>query len=262
MVDVEDVQTQGFVLVGESSPSLNYDDIIRRVLVEQRRRKAEEPEKLLLKLKEEEMVIEEEEEEDNIDDDLYEYIDSFPEGNEDDDDQGLSGLLIVNPYVQQKIEDFMNEEINEQEEDHQQEFSSSGKQHVDQEFKYAQEADKYDEVIVEEASDSSDEETNFHYSGVDDTFPSLIEMFKDQNEDEIRRKIVEKITTKGVSRTIPRENLEEERKKWFKAMPKERKILRSLQYFTHNAGISWGDILSWGYLEDLQVYSIRWEQGV
>ncbi|MFS7976569.1 hypothetical protein Hanom_Chr10g00893991 [Helianthus anomalus] len=78
MVDVEDVQTQGFVLVGESSPSLNYDDIIRRVLVEQRRRKAKEPEKLLLKWKEEEMVIEEEEEEDKIDDDLYEYIDNFP----------------------------------------------------------------------------------------------------------------------------------------------------------------------------------------
>ncbi|MFS7976568.1 hypothetical protein Hanom_Chr10g00893981 [Helianthus anomalus] len=91
------------------------------------------------------------------------------------------------------------------------------------EFMYAQEADKYDEVIVEEASDSSDEETNFHYSGVDDMFPSLAKMFKDHNEDEIRRNIVEKITTKD---------------------------------------ISWGDILSWGYLEDLQVYSIRREQGV
>ncbi|MFS7962433.1 hypothetical protein Hanom_Chr08g00726571 [Helianthus anomalus] len=90
------------------------------------------------------------------------------------------------------------------------------------EFKYAQEADKYDDVIVEEASDSSDEETDFHYSGVDETFPSLAEMFKDQNEDEIRRKIVEKITTEGVPRTIPIENLAEERKKWFKVMPNER----------------------------------------
>ncbi|MFS8006757.1 hypothetical protein Hanom_Chr14g01252921 [Helianthus anomalus] len=45
-------------------------------------------------------------------------------------------------------------------------------------------------------------------------------------------------------------------------MPKERKTLRALQYFTHNKEISWGDILSWGYLEDLQVYAIRREQGV
>ncbi|MFS7954120.1 hypothetical protein Hanom_Chr07g00626581 [Helianthus anomalus] len=140
MVDVEDVQVQGFVL-----------------------------------------------EEDKIDDALFDYIDNYPEGNnnkDDDDDQGLSGLLIVNLSLQQKTEDFLNDEINEQEEDHQQESSSSGKQHVDHyEFKYAQEADKYDEVIVEEASDSSDEETNFHYSCVDDTFPSLAEIFKDQKED-------------------------------------------------------------------------------
>ncbi|MFS7988766.1 hypothetical protein Hanom_Chr11g01038721 [Helianthus anomalus] len=45
-------------------------------------------------------------------------------------------------------------------------------------------------------------------------------------------------------------------------MPKERKFLRPLQYFTHDADISWGDILSWGYLEDLQVYAIRREQEV
>ncbi|MFS7960816.1 hypothetical protein Hanom_Chr08g00707461 [Helianthus anomalus] len=99
---------------------------------------------------------------------------------------------------------------------------------------------KYNEVFVEEATDSSDEETTFHYAGVDEMFPSLAEMFKDQNEDEVRRKIVEKITTEGVPRTIPRENLVEERKKWFKVMPKERKFIRPLEYFTHDANISWG----------------------
>ncbi|KAF5762553.1 hypothetical protein HanXRQr2_Chr16g0778031 [Helianthus annuus] len=49
---------------------------------------------------------------------------------------------------------------------------------------------------------------------------------------------VTKITTEGVPRTIPRENLVEERKKWFKVMPKERKFIRPLQYFTHDADIS------------------------
>ncbi|KAF5768070.1 hypothetical protein HanXRQr2_Chr14g0632081 [Helianthus annuus] len=316
MIDVEADQAQSFILVGKAtSLSYSFDDIIRRIQIEQRRRKAKEPEMLLLQWKEEE-----EEEEEKIDDDLFEYIDNYPEGNEDDDDdddQGLSGLLIVNPSVQQRIEDFMNDEINEQEEDHQQESSSSGKQHADQvfltqptliylharfegeievprsraemleelglddgkfkfdiedeipsspekeyEFKYVQEADKYNDVIVEEASDSSDEETVFHYAGVDNTFPSLAEMFKEQNEDKVRRKIVEKITTEGVPRTIPRENLAEERKKWFKVIPKERNFIRPLEYFTHDANISWGDILSWGYLEDLQVYAIRREQGV
>ncbi|MFS7935683.1 hypothetical protein Hanom_Chr05g00406461 [Helianthus anomalus] len=246
-------------------------------------------------------------------------IDNYDPLNDkdDDEDQGSSGLLIVNPSVQQKIEDFMNDEINEQEEDQHQESSSSGKKHTNQvflmqptvvylnarvegelevprsrdemleelgledgkfkfdiedeipsspekeyEFKYAQEADKYNDVIVEEAFDSSDKETVFHYVGVDETYPSPAEMFKEQNEDKVRRKIVEKITTEGVPRTIPRENLVEEWKKWFKVMPKERKFIRPLQFFTHDADLSWGDILSWGYLEDLQVYAIRREQGI
>ncbi|MFS7978184.1 hypothetical protein Hanom_Chr10g00912591 [Helianthus anomalus] len=87
-------------------------------------------------------------------------------------------------------------------------------------------------------------------------------MFKDRNEDDIKRKIVEKISTKGVPETVPREISAEERKKWFKNMPKERKTPRALQYFTHSKNLSSGDILSWGYLEDLKVYAIRREEGV
>ncbi|KAJ0789265.1 hypothetical protein HanPI659440_Chr05g0201461 [Helianthus annuus] len=242
---------------------------------------------LLLKWKGEEEVVEDEEEdgdeEDKIDEELFDYINNYPEGDDDGNDQGTSGLLIVNPTVEQRIEDFLNDEINEQEDDQHQEASTSGKHHIDQvfltqptviylharnegelevlrsraemleelglddgkfkfdiedetppspkkeyEFVYAQEADKYNDVIVEDVSDSFDEETDFHYSGVDETFPSFAEMFKDQNEDEIRRNIVEKISTEGVPKTIPRENLAEERKKWFKVMPKERKYIRPL----------------------------------
>ncbi|MFS8002313.1 hypothetical protein Hanom_Chr13g01200641 [Helianthus anomalus] len=43
--------------------------------------------------------------------------------------------------------------------------------------RYAHEADHYDDVIVEDASDRSNEETDFYYSGVDETFPSFAEMF-------------------------------------------------------------------------------------
>ncbi|MFS7945313.1 hypothetical protein Hanom_Chr06g00522821 [Helianthus anomalus] len=90
-------------------------------------------------------------------------------------------------------------------------------------FKFANEADYFKDVIIEEGSDISDEDTPFHYSGVDDTFPTFAEMFKTHNEDEVRRKVVE------------RNSFEDK---------------------------SLGDILSWGYLEDLQVYANRREHGV
>ncbi|MFS7906047.1 hypothetical protein Hanom_Chr01g00054771 [Helianthus anomalus] len=122
MVDIEANQAQGFVLVGEAnSLSYNLDEIFRRVQVEQRKKKAKEQ-------KYEDL------------DDVLDAIDNYDRSwddlidKDDDDDQGAIGLLIVNPSVQQKIEDFMNDEINEQEEDHQQESSSSGKKHADQVF--------------------------------------------------------------------------------------------------------------------------------
>ncbi|MFS7969973.1 hypothetical protein Hanom_Chr09g00815511 [Helianthus anomalus] len=197
------------------------------------------------------------------------------------------------------MDDFLNDELNEQEEDQHQESSSSGIQLADQvfltqptviylnapfegelevprsraemleelglddgkfkfdiedeipslpekeyEFKYAHEADNFHHVEVEDSSNSSEEDTPFHYSGLDDSFPTLAEMFKVQNEDEIRRKVVEKISTEGIPRTIPRETLAEERN-GSKSCPRRGR-----------------DILSWGYLEDLQVYAIRREQGV
>ncbi|MFS7934779.1 hypothetical protein Hanom_Chr05g00395691 [Helianthus anomalus] len=43
-------------------------------------------------------------------------------------------MLIVMPSVQKSLDDFLNDEINEQEEDQHQESSSSGKQHADQVF--------------------------------------------------------------------------------------------------------------------------------
>ncbi|MFS7929142.1 hypothetical protein Hanom_Chr04g00329021 [Helianthus anomalus] len=239
--------------------------------------------------------------EEDEDDDKSDKKDDKDDKKNDDDDQGSSGLLIENPnevdlhqeactsgkqHVDQVF--LTNPTVIYLHAQHEGELEvprsrakmleelglDDGKFKFDIEYKipesavkeyefvYTQEGDKYDEVIVEEASDSSVRETDFHYSGVDETFPSFAEMFKDQNEDEIRGKIVEKISTEGVPKTIPRANLAEERKKWFKVMPKKRKYIRPLQYFTHNKDISWGDILSWGYLEDLQVYAIRREQGV
>ncbi|KAJ0752456.1 hypothetical protein HanPI659440_Chr09g0324601 [Helianthus annuus] len=313
-------ETQNFILIGKaSSVPYSIKEIVRKIKIKERRRKAKIARGEIVDDDSDIELFGDEEEDDdgNDDDDKSDKKDDKDDKKNDDDDQGASGLLIENLNVQQRIEEFLNDEINEQEDDLHQEASTSRKQHADQvfltnptviylhaqhegelevlrsreemleelglengkfkfdiedeippsperefEFRYAQEADHYNDVIVEDASDSSDEETDFHYSRIDETFPSLAEMFKDRNGDEITRKIVEKVSTEGVPNTIPRENLAEERKKWFKVMPKERKSLRALQFFTHNKNISWGDILSWGYLEDLKVYAIRREQGV
>ncbi|MFS7911132.1 hypothetical protein Hanom_Chr02g00114451 [Helianthus anomalus] len=268
MVDAE-VDPKGFVLVSEATPlSYDFDDIIRPIQVEQRKRKAK-PEVLLLRWKEEDKVVEEEEEVDEELEDMLDAVDNYDPSwddfidKEDDDDQGSTELLIVNPSVQQKIDDFMNDEINEQEEDQQQESSSSGKKHADQVFlkqptfiylnarvegeievlrsraeiieELGLDDGKFKFDIEDEIPLSPEKEYEFKYAQVDETFPTLAELFKEQNEEKVRRKIVEKITTEGVPRTIPRENL---------------------------VDISWGYILSWGYLEDLQVYAIKREQGV
>ncbi|MFS8018733.1 hypothetical protein Hanom_Chr15g01395471 [Helianthus anomalus] len=126
-------------------------------------------------------------------------------------------------------------------------------------FKFVNKVDNFKDVIIEEGSDDSEEDTPFHYSGVDDDFPTLNELFQSHNEDEVRRKVVEKIATEGVPESVSKEDLLEERKRWFKVTPKERKFKSPLQFFTDHPDKSLGDILSWGYFEDLKVYAIRRE---
>ncbi|KAJ0646528.1 hypothetical protein HanOQP8_Chr16g0636211 [Helianthus annuus] len=241
---------------------------------------------------------EEEEEDDDKDDGAGDKSDK-DDKPDDDDDQGTSGLLINDPSVQEKVNDLMNDEVNEQNDDVECEASSSGKQSDDQveimrtraemleelgmedekfkfdiedeipespakdfEPQFPLEADCYDNVVIETDSDSEEERMDFHYEGEDMPFPTFTELFQDMNADDLRRKIEERVVSADMPEPIPREISAEEKKKWFKAMPKERKPLRALQYFTHDKDLSWGDILSWGYLEDLNVYAIRREQGV
>ncbi|XP_035840317.1 uncharacterized protein LOC118487514 [Helianthus annuus] len=124
------------------------------------------------------------------------------------------------------------------------------------------EAEFYDNVTVETDSDSEEDRIDFHYEGEDMAFPTFTELFEDMNAELLKRKIEERVASADMPEPVPREISVEERKKWFRSMPKERKPLRALQYFTHDKDLSWGDILSWGYLEDLNVYAIRREQGV
>ncbi|MFS8019044.1 hypothetical protein Hanom_Chr15g01399231 [Helianthus anomalus] len=58
---------------------------------------------------------------------------------------------------------------------------------------------------------------------------------------------------------LSKEELREERKKWFKPRVDERKFKRPLRFFTRHPDQSHGDISSWGYLEDMKVYAIKRE---
>ncbi|XP_021971427.1 protein FAM50A-like [Helianthus annuus] len=157
-VDVEMVDAEadplGFVLVSNSSETLDLNDILHRVHVLQKKKKAREM--LMLKWKDEEEVEEEihnfvligkpssvpyslkeivhEDEDEDENDKFDKKDDKDDDDDDDDDDQGATGLLIVNPNVEQRIEDFLNDKINEQEDDDHQEASTSGKQHTDQVF--------------------------------------------------------------------------------------------------------------------------------
>ncbi|MFS7985880.1 hypothetical protein Hanom_Chr11g01003851 [Helianthus anomalus] len=231
-------ETPNFVLIGKpSTVHYSLQEIVRRVKINERRKEAKRAHGEIVDSDSNLEIMgdeDEEEEEENKSDneDKKDDKDDNDDKKNDDHDQGALGLMVENPNVELNIEDFLIDQINEQEDDDQQEASTSEKQHVDQrtreemleelgledgEFKfdieeeipqsldrefeprYAHEADHYSDVIVEDASYSSDDETNFHYSGVDETFPSFAEMFKDRNEDEIRRKIVEKVSSEGKS---------------------------------------------------------------
>ncbi|MFS7987660.1 hypothetical protein Hanom_Chr11g01025501 [Helianthus anomalus] len=157
-----------FVLVGESSESLDLTNILHRVHVLQKKKKAREV--LMLEWKKEEVeeekpnfiligkassvpynikqivrqikIIEDDsdkelfgdEEEDEDDNDVDNKSDKKDDEDDkkNDDDRGSSGLPVENPNVQQRIEEFLNDEINKQEDDLHHEASTSGKQHVDQ----------------------------------------------------------------------------------------------------------------------------------
>ncbi|XP_022040136.1 glutamic acid-rich protein-like [Helianthus annuus] len=251
MVEAEDEEPHEpeYLIVGEPIEPIIVENVLRRVEIIQRRRRArevlllekgriargeivdEDSDKELFGDDEVEDEEEEKEDEDKTDDKDDDKSNKDDKDN-DDNDQGASGLLIREPNVQERVEELMNNEINEQEDEVEYEASSSGKQSVDQvllsnptviylsgkqqgevevrrtraemleelgledgkfkfdiedeiphspakdfEPRYPHEADHYDEVIVESASDSEEDRVYFHYEGEDVAFPTFTEMF-------------------------------------------------------------------------------------
>ncbi|MFS7997625.1 hypothetical protein Hanom_Chr12g01143971 [Helianthus anomalus] len=124
-------------------------------------------------------------------------------------------------------------------------------------YKYVEDADNYDRVEVEDCSDEDQSENvNFDTS----SYPTLAELFCQVTEDELRRKVAESVKNKSFQE-MSKDEQRKERKKWFKR-DTERKFKRPLQYYRRDIDFSLGDIISWGYLPQVNAYAIRREFGV
>ncbi|XP_022024337.1 pheromone-processing carboxypeptidase KEX1-like [Helianthus annuus] len=129
-------KTDQFVLVGDAYPvPYNVQQVAREMKVKERRRKGKKARGEIVDDDSDVKLFgddEEENEDDNDEkDDKPDDHDDKDDKGDDDNNEGASGLLIRDPIVQERINELMNDEINEQEDDLQNEASSSGKQHVD-----------------------------------------------------------------------------------------------------------------------------------
>ncbi|XP_022015044.1 eukaryotic translation initiation factor 5B-like [Helianthus annuus] len=124
-------------------------------------------------------------------------------------------------------------------------------------YKYVEEADNYDKVEVE---DWSDDDQNENVNVDTSSFPTLAEFFSQANEDELRRKVAESVKSKSFKEMSKEEQLEE-RKKWSRK-DTYRKYKRPLKYYKRDRDVSLGDIISWGYLPQVNAYAIRREFGI
>ncbi|MFS7934870.1 hypothetical protein Hanom_Chr05g00396721 [Helianthus anomalus] len=122
------------------------------------------------------------------------------------------------------------------------------------EYKYVEDADNYDRLEVEDCSD--EESVNVDTSN----FPTLVEFFSQADINELRRKVEECLKNKKIDGTSKDER-REERKKWFRK-DTERKFKRPLKFYKSDREVSLGDIISWGYLLQVNAYAISIEYGV
>ncbi|XP_022015099.1 protein PFC0760c-like [Helianthus annuus] len=165
---------------------------------------------------------------------------------------------ILHTYTRDEIIKMMHVEESEFNFDFEEELNEFDINHQPAyQYKYVEEADNYDKVEVEDWSDDDQSENvNVNTS----SFPTLAELFSQANEGELRRKVAESVKNKSF-KEMSKEEQREERKKWFRK-DTERKFKRPLQYYRRDRDVSLGDIISWGYLPQVNAYAIRREFGV
>ncbi|MFS7936604.1 hypothetical protein Hanom_Chr05g00417541 [Helianthus anomalus] len=231
---------------------------------------------------------EDDDEEDDDDEKVFSTSSHSSDDKNDDDDQGGTSVSVTESSKVQNVDDYMHDDAND---DQDNDAESEGEQVNDQnddkveklilrlepeveegefrhvytmadikemtrmyEYKYVDEADNYDRVEVE---DCTDEENVNEYTS---KFPTLVEFFSQENRDELRRKVTEILKDKNFDGTT-KDPLKEERKKWFRKNT-ERKFKRPLKFYKRDRDVSLGDIISWGFLPQVNAYAIRREYSV
>ncbi|XP_022014813.1 uncharacterized protein LOC110914321 [Helianthus annuus] len=165
---------------------------------------------------------------------------------------------ILHTYIRAEIIKMTHIEDNEFNFDFEEELNKFDiNQQPEYQYKYVEDVDNYDKVEVE---DWSDEDQSENINVDTSSFPTLAEFFSQANEDELRRKVVESVKNKSFQE-MSKEEQHEERKKWFR-IDTERKFKRPLKYYKTDREVSLGDIISWGYLPQVNAYAIRREFGV
>ncbi|KAJ0765479.1 hypothetical protein HanPI659440_Chr08g0303901 [Helianthus annuus] len=173
-------------------------------------------------------------------------------------EHGVEEGEILHTYTLAEIIKMMHVDENEFKVDFEEELNQFDiNQHPEYQYKYVEEADNYDKVEVE---DWSDEDQSENVSVDTSSFPTLEEFFSQANEDELRRKVAESVKNKSFHE-ISKDEQREERKNWFKK-DTERKFRRPLKYYKRDREVSLGDIISWGFLPQVNAYAIRREFGV
>ncbi|XP_022019031.1 protein PFC0760c-like [Helianthus annuus] len=167
----------------------------------------------------------------------------------------VEGGEIRHTYTLDEVLKMFNVNENEFKFDFKEELNAFDINHQPEyEYKYVEEADVYDRVEVEDCidEDSMNEDTS--------EFPTLMEFFSQENRDELRRKVAEILKDKNFDGTT-KDPPKEERKKWFRNS-NERRFKRPLKFYQRDRGVSLGDIISWGFLPQVNAYAIRRECGV
>ncbi|XP_022003793.1 FK506-binding protein 5-like [Helianthus annuus] len=211
--------------------------------------------------------------EQNVDDLMKDDANEETEGvdgkGEHGDDQNVDQveklILRIEPHVEEgeirhtytldEVLKMFNVNENELNFDFEEELNAFDINHQPEyEYKYVKDADMYDRVEVEDCSDEEGitEDTS--------DLPTLMEFFTEENHDELRRKVAEILKDKNFDGTT-KDPLKEGRKKRFKES-NERKFKRPLKYYQRDRSISQENIISWGFLPQVEAYAIRRECGV
>ncbi|XP_035840291.1 probable serine/threonine-protein kinase kinX [Helianthus annuus] len=234
-----------------------------------------------------------EDEEDDEDDDEDEFVYSVSshssKGDDDDDVTGGSCVRVTEASNEKVVEDLLNDTINEESGEAEGKGESSKTQIVEHHEPLFMRLEEYKEMLknvnpeipfdFEEDLESVEvEECSDNEEVPEDTskLPTLMEFFAAENRDELRQKETEAVND-NVFECLRKEaeqegqsNVDKEgqskaeeidRSKWFKDSH-ERKFKRPLKFFQRDRNVSLGDIISWGFLPQVNAYAIRREYGV